>query len=939
MLARLTATLKGLLRRNQIGDEVDEELRFHVEMEIQSNIERGMTPAEARRVALRDLGGLTQTKEAVGAVRATFLDGIHQDVKFALRAFRRSPGFTFVSVLVLALGIAANTTVFSIVNAVLFRPLSVPHARELKFLSVRLASHPDHPFPMPYSTFQDIAARKEIFAGVAGYLSDFAKIGNGLATSRVAGERVTTDYFDVLHVRAALGRTFVASDDEAGAAPAIVISDRLWRTHLDANPHVVGATIDLRPLSVAYYYSGYHTAYTVVGVMPPGFNGLSSAWVPAEYWVPLRRRTADSVAGENAEGLYGGSAEELLEWRGVMVVGRLQSGVTDAGLRTAALVAERTMREFEWATSRGTQPEKGQIVCAGAYRGILPFDSRGQVVPTRLALALMIVSGMVLLIAATNLAGILMARGLTRRAEVGVRLALGAGRARVVRHVLTETVLLSLAGAVVALAFSRALIDLFLAYMPGRIGSGPLVLTAISLDVPIDVRVMVFTVALGVGAGMLVGLTPALQALRTDVMAALSGTASGASATARWRVRRWIVVPQICLSLVLLLAAGVLVRALLKAELADRGFDPDRVVYADIALPAPTGWQTMAREKWPAEQARRSNVYRQLLEKVRALAGVEAAALATKSSWNGDRWGGSSVVTRYAYGPGENRWVSSGEVSTGYFEAMRIPILRGRAFDAHDNQTSTKVAIVCERLAQLLWPGKDPIGQYIANFTPGGKGTPTWLLVVGVAKEVKVPGREDRWSPFFYLPLEQQAQMPSASIVARGRAGYSRDLLKTVSQGIVAARPEAEIPRARTMDEEIGEVLYPRRLGAAILALSGLFGLLLSTVGLYGVVSYSAAQRMQEIGIRVALGAERRDILSMLLREALLAVSIAVGGGVALGYAAVRIVSSVVVALPPLDMITLLAVPTLLAAVIVAACLLPARHAARVDPVEVLRAQ
>jgi hypothetical protein len=283
--------------------------------------------------------------------------------------------------------------------------------------------------------------------------------------------------------------------------------------------------------------------------------------------------------------------------------------------------------------------------------------------------------------------------------------------------------------------------------------------------------------------------------------------------------------------------------------------------------------------------------------------------------------------------------VSAGEVSAGYFEAMHIPILRGRAFDAHDTATSTPVAIVCERLAQLLWPDKDPIGEYIANFTPsGGQGTPTWLLVVGVAKEVKVPGREDRWSPFFYMPLEQQARMPSTSIVVRGRAS-SRDLLKTVTAGIVAAHPEAEIPRARTMDEEIGEVLYPRRLGAAILALSGLFGLLLSTVGLYGVVSYSAAQRMREIGIRAALGAERRDILSMLVRDALLALGIAVAGGVALGYAAVRVVSSVVVALPALDVLTLVAVPTLLAAVILAACLLPARRAARVNPVEVLRAQ
>jgi len=938
-LARMIAYVSALARRKHIHAEVDEELRFHLEMEMQANRARGMTPAEARRVALRDLGGVTQTREAVHDVRSTFLDSIRQDVRFAIRGFRRSPGFTFVAVLVLALGIAANTTIFSIINAVLFRPVSVPEARELQFISVRLRQGPDIPHAVPYSSFEEIVRRRDIFGGVAGYLPEFAKIGTGLAATRVAGERVTTDYFDVLHVRAALGRTFVPSDDLAGAASAIIVSDRFWRARLGANPHAVGTTIDLRPLSFHDSYSGYHTPYTIIGVMPPGFSGLSSAWMPAKYWVPLRQRTVDAVAGENAEGMYGGSAEVQLESGGVMIVARLQPGVTDGALRGAVLTAERNMREFRWATARGVRLEKEHLVCAGASRGLLPFDPRRQVVPTRLALALMIVPGMVLLIAAINLAGILMARGVTRRGEIGIRLALGAGRARVARHVLTETILLSLAGAFAALALSRAFIGLFLAYMPSRIGPGPVGLLSISLDVPIDVRVLIFTVALGVAAGILVGLTPALQVLRTDVLAALSGASTGAPATARWRMRRWIVVPQICLSLVLLLAAGVLVRGLLEAEFADRGFNPDRVAYADVALPATPGWQTMTKERWPAENARQTALYMQMLEQVRGLPVVEHAALATKSSWNGDQWGGSSVVTRRSYAAGQNRWVSAGEVSVGYFDTMGIPILRGRAFNEHDTATSTRVAIVCERLAQLLWPHKDPIGEYIANFDPSsGSGKPAWLLVVGLAKEVKVPGREDRWTPFFYVPIEQQARMPEASIVARGRAG-SRDLLKTVTEGIVAAHPEAEIPRARTMDEEIGEVLYPRRLGAAILAVSGLFGLLLSTVGLYGVVSYSAAQRLREIGIRAALGAGRRDILALLLRDGLLALGIGVGCGVALGFAAVRVVSGMVVALPALDVLTLVTVPALLSAVILAACLLPAHRAARVNPIDVLRAQ
>ncbi len=531
-----------------------------------------------------------------------------------------------------------------------------------------------------------------------------------------------------------------------------------------------------------------------------------------------------------------------------------------------------------------------------------------------------------------------MARGVARRGEVGVRIALGAGRVRVARHVLTETLMLSLAGAAAALALSRAFIALFLTYMPGRIAPGPTALTAIALDVPIDYRVLAFTAALAVVAGLLVGLAPALQALRTDVLAALAVGSGQAPATGRSPIRRWIVIPQICLSLILLLGAGGLVRTLLQAELADRGFNPERVVYADVALPMPWDVWTMTKEQGREEETHQRTTYAQLLTKLRSLPGIEAAALATKSSWNGDRWGGSSVVTRQAYGPGQNRWVSAGEVSAGYFEAMRIPILRGRAFDEHDTATSTPVAIVCERLAGVLWPGKDAVGQYIANYEPKGGGTPTWRLVVGVAKEVKVAGREDRPTPFIYMPLDQQPRVPDTSIVVRGR-GTSREVLNAVLAGIAAAHPEAEITRARTLDEEIGEVLYPRRLGAAILAVSGLFGLLLSTVGLYGVVSYSTAQRLREIGIRTALGAERGDILRLLLRDALLALGIAVACGVALGYAAVRVVSSMVVALPGLDMLTLVAIPALLSAVIVGACLLPAHRAARANPVDVLRAQ
>jgi putative ABC transport system permease protein len=344
----------------------------------------------------------------------------------------------------------------------------------------------------------------------------------------------------------------------------------------------------------------------------------------------------------------------------------------------------------------------------------------------------------------------------------------------------------------------------------------------------------------------------------------------------------------------------------------------------------------MTPEQRRAEDARQKAEYLQLLEQVRSLPGVEVAALANKVVWtNRDN---VAVVSRQSARDGLKRWVAGAQVSREYFEAMKIPIVRGRAFDITDTPSSAPVAIVSERLAGLLWPDRDALDEYIAVPDPASNAPPTWLRIVGVAKEVMPAGGEDRPTPFIYLPIEQRPFILGASIVVRGRAN-APELLKTLPAAIAAAQPDAEVPRARTMKEEIDDALYPARLGATVLALSGLFGLLLSAVGLYGVVSYSAAQRMREIGIRSALGAERRDLVVLLLRDALLALAVAVGAGMTLGLAAVRIVSSIVLPLPRPDVVTSIAIPLLLSTVILAACLRPVQRAARVNPIDVLRDQ
>jgi predicted permease len=921
----LVVRVRGVWRSRAERD-LDDDLAFHVEMQAGANHQAGLSEPEARLRAKRQFGGVEQSKERCRDLRAfRWFDDLVRDVHYALRTFRRSPGFVAVAVLVLGLGIGANTAIYSLLNGLLFRPLPVPSAGDLRYLHTLSTRRADEiPQAVPYGTFRYLAAHNDAFTGVAQVEFDEAKIGSALQPLRVVGEKVSTNYFDVLQIHAAQGRTFIASDD---ANPVLIVSDRFWRQNLGANPHAVGTTIGLGAQSyIIPFYSPHHCVYTIIGVMPPGFHGVADWLGSADFWAPIRQRAADSLEQKREdEGDIGRTRVE--DRMRAAIVARLKPGVTDRRAQPTVLAANQHLHE-EDSGNPSLRREK-RILLYDTQTAAQSVRGRGGIVPERLAIALMLVSTLVLLIAAINLAGILMARGVSRRAEIAARLALGAGRGRVARQLLTESLLLSLAGSVVAVGMARLFIGLFTASMPAQlertfylfVGAG---------DVPIDLRALLFTAALGVGAGVVVGLTPALQALKTNVLPALSG-GSGLPATARSRVRRWILIPQIGLSLVLLLVAGVLVHTLVLAEHADRGIEPEKVFHATFWLKQLPGDWTPERRR--ADDERNRAVRTRLLEKIRQAPAVRQAAL-TDGYWMGPSQ--TSVVTRSGFGVGENRYVSSATVSSGYFEAMGVPIVRGRAFDARDTTGTTPVAIVCERLAEWLWPGKDPLGQYLAEYNPKDpRGGPTWLQVVGVAKEVKRPGQEERVVRSVYTPLEQSSHW-ATNIVVRGRA-TAEEVRQTVMSAIGAAEVEVEIAYAATLVEDIDRGLYPRRLATAILALSGLLGLLLSAVGLYGIVSYSAAQRVREIGIRTALGAERRDIVVLMLRDAMVALGVGVVCGVVLGYAGMRIVSSLVVGLPALDMVTLVTVPALLCAVILAACLLPARRAARVNPVEVLR--
>lgn len=925
MLA-LSVRLRAAALARQAERDLDDELAFHLEMQARTNMQKGLNESEARLRAARSFGGVDQSKERCRDLRPlAWLDSSVGDLRYALRTFRRSPGFVVGAILVLGVGIGANTAMFSLLNGLLFRPLPVPAAEDLRYVHTVWARWPDTPQDVPFKTFSYLGERRDVFAGVALSAFDFAKIGSGVQPQRVSGERVSANYFDVLQVRPALGRAFIPSDDLPGASPVLVVSDWFWRRFLNRSPTAIGSTVDLRE-SQPGYYSAHHRVYTVVGVMPPGFDGISD-WVgPAQYWAPIRQRATDhhDASVEDFGGATGGPWEVEDRMEGAVIC-RLKPGVSDAQVTPVVRAAEGRLRVNDQAGSM--RRENRSLLCEPrtASARLLPFRGaragRGPV-----GMALMLVSTAVLLIGATNLTGLLLARGVLRRPEIAARLALGAGRARILRQALTESLLLSVGGTAAALCVARLLIAVFTASassLSASLSAGAQATSA----VPIDLRALLFTAGLGAAVGILIGLAPALQLLKTDVVRVLAGGAAPAT-TARSRALRWVLIPQISLSLVLLLVAGVLVRSLVRTEFAERGREPEKVLQATFLVKRPPLHMRTDDER-RRESERRREAFTRMLDGVRQLPNVENAAVT-------DQPGLNLMPVSVASRSGQNRWAGSATVSPGYFETMGIPIVRGRAFDGRDKATATPVAIVCERLAEQLWPGEEAVGQYIAEYHPKTRRvTSDWRLVIGIAGEVKRPGEEDLTTYSFFVPQEQSRGWASALMV-RGRV-TGQEVKQAVLSAVEAADVGVEVNVLRTLVEEIDRALYPRRLAAAILALSGFLGLLLSSMGLYGIVSYSAAQRLREIGVRTALGAGHRDVVRLLLRDGTSALAIGTVFGIGAGLGAMRIVSSMVVGLPAIDPVALAAVPILLGAVVLAAGMAPARRAARSSPIDVLR--
>jgi putative ABC transport system permease protein len=901
MLTRLIARLRNVRQRRAAEGEAQDEIRFHVQMATQSGIDDGLSPAEARRRALQAFGSVVAASEGVRDARATWFDGVWQDVRFGLATLRRAPGFSSLAIVVLALGVGLNTAVFSIVNAVFFQSIPVAQPDRLVY-EYQILPRYRQIFITDFRVLDFLRKSDDVFSGLTAHWELPARLRVGDESVTAAGELVTANYFDVLGVQMALGRAFVPAEDRLSTTErAIVISDDLWTRFFKRRPGILGTEVRL----------GTHT-FTVVGVAVPGFHGLSNPWSPAQWWV-----TAPQFYGADYVHFSTG------------LIGRLKPGVTLPQARAAIAVQnEQFWREQRESGSASTRTPPAVLLPIRTVR--TPFNPDDEVVPLRLAVAVSVVVALVLLVAAANIAGILRARGVTRTPEIAVRRALGAGAARLVRQLVAESLALSVAGSTVGLVLARWLVGLYRAVTPDRY----------VVAVPLDWRVVAFTLVACVSIGVLIGLAPAVQSLRVNVVAAL-GSGAAATRPTRARLRHAVVIPQVAVSLLLLLVAGVHVRALAGIELTPVGLDLGRTAMLDVGLveddSRPFGPTPPDLE---ARRAARSRAFLQaLLERLQNMPELGSLALADGSPIEDHQGTPPSFIGERAFAAGDRTGAGAYRlgVSGGYFEAVGTPVRAGRDFDARDVRESPSVAIISQAVATQLWPGQSPLGKRLTAYNSSLVSPQVnWLTVVGVVADVHPILRPDVVTPMVYVPLTQQWR-PSVSRLIAHTAQMPPALVASLTATVRAADPRADVARARFLSDIAGEMLYPRRVAATILTASGLIGLLLAAVGLYAVVSQSIAQRTRELSIRMAIGANRWTITALVLREGLVVTAFGAAIGVPLALAALTMTATLVGPLPVRDPIAFAAATILVAATTMLACYGPARRAAGADLAATLR--
>jgi predicted permease len=809
------------------------------------------------------------------------MDTLWKDLRFAGRMLRRTPGVTAAAVLALALGIGANSAIFSVVDGVLLRPLPYADSQSLLVLHGNFPNQGMRDMAVSYPEYKDLLEHARTFANVGTYAQGDASLsGEGMVPERIVTGVASATFFPTLGVQPILGRNFTKEEEFKGSDQVALLDYGLWQRRYNADPSITAKTILLDGLP-----------YRVIGVLPPGFRIDQ----PALVWVPLST-SLEMTANRGAHFL--------------ITIGRLRAGVTPTQLgEDLAAVARYELDTFGTAYNRA-------VGWSWSFRPLLDAVV-GDVRPALFVLLGAV--GFVLLIACANVANLMLARAAARHREMAIRTALGAGRARLVRQLLTESLILSLIGGGLGLLLAVWGVDGIVALSPDALPR--------AREIGLDGRVLAFTIGVTLMTGLAFGLVPALSASRPDLHDALKDGTRGTS-SGRGRLRKALVVTEVALSLVLLVGTGLMARSFLRLRQVDPGFRADHVLSLRVSLPTPNGPST------DADKERYVSYFARAATRLAALPGVEAAGAITLLPFDGDSNDNSFDVEGYVpRSPGDKPDNEMREVAGDYFSTLRIPLVRGRLLDSRDVGGAPLVAVINQTMAQRYWPNQDPIGKRIKLHS---RSAPEWRTIVGIVGDVRGFGLDVPARAEMYFPHAQVRRSAGLALVAR-TTGDPAALATTVRAALGEIDANQPVFAIQPLETLLSASLAQRRLALMLMLIFGGAALLLAAVGIYGVMSYTVAQRTQEIGIRVALGAQPGDVLGMVVRDGMLLVAAGLGLGLGGALGLTRLVSSLLFGVSATDVVTYAVIALILAAVALAATVIPARRATRVDPMLALR--
>ena len=879
---RIRLWLRAVTRRSRMEREMDAELRFHIEAFAEDLVSSGVSRPEALRRARIEFGGIERAKEECREARGVnLISSLFQDLRFGLRMLRKNPGFTAVAVLTLGIGIGANAAIFSVAQGFLLKPLALPHEDRLVAIGELQANDRNDTIRVSPANYVDWVSQSHSFDHISAFDWGSLNLNAGGAPFAAQGIRVSRGFFEALGVKPLLGRIFLPDEDQPGHDKELILTRGLWEREFGGDPSAIGKTVRIDG-----------SAYAVVGVMDKDCKFPQSV----ELWLPL---ALEPRAQRNRQDRY------------LQVMAHLKPGIArEQALAEMKTIAERLSRQYPDANRNWTV----QVIPLRDYavfRGSAPF-----------MFLLMGTAGLVLLIACANVANLLFARATGRRREIAVRAALGAGRWRVARQLLCESLLLGLLGSVVGLLLAQWAIYLFLANMPPELER----FVAGWDQIRLDGMVFAFALAVAAVAGILAGLAPAFQSWRPDLNAVLKeGTRNSSGSRSSHRLRSAFVVTQVSLALILMLGSGLMVKGFRALLDTNQRFQPESLLALRLVLPDSPAYK---------DPHRRAAFYDQTLQELSALPGVRSATLVTGFPFSGLMNNGTfRIEGQPVTDAGAQRFTVTKDISPNYFETMGVPLEVGRAFNDIDGPDSPPVAIVSERLARLHWPRESPIGHRVKM--GADDASEPWLTIVGVVGDIKYDWSASMPEPVFYRPYRQAP----AYYVAFGlrTEGDPATLVSAARFAVARVSRDQPIFNAESLDRVIRDSTLPIAYVAVMMAAAGALALLLASIGVYGVMAYSVVERTHEIGVRIVVGAGYADVMRLILRRGVLLMVMGFAFGLPCAYGLARVEANLLAGVSAKDFWTFSWGTMVLAVVSLVACYIPARRAVKVDPLVALK--